>query len=120
MVYNFRRVKRGIAVAFAIGVDCETHNIKWNHFPGNSSPRDSEGKDVSLLVKMILPKVVTGDYQSMGPLRRDKQKSSRSFGWKMKSLTFSTNSSVKTVLRTSLAVRVFPKNESNFGTINNI
>ena len=71
---------------------------------------------------MILPKVVAGDYQSMnvGPLRQDKRKSGRSSGWAMKSLTFSTLSSVKTTLRTSLAVRVLPKNKSDFGTISNI
>ena len=56
----------------------------------------------------------------MGPLRQDKQKSGRSSGWAMKSLTFSTLSSVKTALRTSLAVKLFPKNKSNLGTINNI
>ena len=111
MVYNFCRVKQGIAVAFATGVGCEIHDIKVELFSrefkserlrrearfvaGRDDPSKGGGWRLSV------------DY--VGALKLDKRKSGRSSGWTMKSLTFSTFSSVKTALRPSLAVRFFPK-----------
>ena len=121
-VYNFWPVKWGITVAFAIGVDYEIHDIKVEQF---SREFDSERlrREACLVSGWNDPsKSVdwTLSVDDVGPRRQYKQKSGRSSGWRMKLLTFSTLSLVKTALRTSLPVRLFPKNKSNFETISSI